>query len=55
MTGPAPAADEEERAAGLAARLRAWFAALSGQPASQSLLDHVDALERREAGPSAEA
>ena len=54
MKGAAPAEDEDERAAALGQRLRAWFAALSRQPAPKRLLDHVDDLERTDGAGSGE-
>ena len=46
MEGAARTGDDDARALALGERLKAWFAALSRQPAPQRLLDHVDELER---------
>ena len=54
MKGAAPVEDEEERAAALGQRLRAWFAALSRQPLPERLIDHVDELERGDEAPTGE-
>ena len=54
MKGAARAEDEEARAVALGERLKAWFAALSRQPAPARLLDHVEELERRGGGEPSE-
>ena len=51
MKGAAPLDDEDDRAVALGERLKAWFAALSGQPVPERLTDHVDELERRDRAP----
>ena len=53
MEGAARTGDDDARAQALGKRLKAWFAALSRQPAPQRLLDHVEELERN-AGKSAD-